>query len=269
MATNLQKFLRKNPVFTYDAFVQALSGASRHTNRNTIKSLLAHHIHQGHIIRVRRRLFASIPVGAEPDTYPINPYLIAGYATSDSVVAYHSALSFYQMAYSTSYRFIYQTRYQSSAFHFRSENYEGVRFPAVLVQKHKENIFTRSEDVQGLNIRVTSLERTLVDVLDKPKLGGGWEEIWRSLEMIDRIKINQVIEYALLLDNATTIAKVGFYLSQRQKELKISSEVFNKLRVHCPRSPHYVDSTARKDGELVGDWNIIVPKGLVAQEWRE
>ncbi len=268
MATELQKFLRKNPIFTYDAFVQALPGGSKH-NRNTTKALLAHHIHQGHIIRVRRRLFASIPVGADPNTYPVNPYLIAGYATPDAVIAYHSALGFYQAAYSTSYRFVYQTQYQSSTFHFRSENYEGIRFPAALVQQHKVNIFTRSEDVQGLNIRVTSLERTLVDVLDKPRPGGGWEEIWRSLEMIDRIKINQVVEYALLLDNATTIAKVGFYLSQRQKELKISSEVFKKLRAYCPRSPHYIDTAARKDGKLVSYWNIIVPKSLVTQEWQE
>jgi predicted transcriptional regulator of viral defense system len=268
MATNLQKFLRKNPVFTYDAFVRGLSGASKH-NINTAKALLAHHIHQGHIVRVRRRLFASIPVGAEPATYPINPYLIAGHATPDAVVAYHSALSFYQIAYSTSYRFIYQTRYQSSPFHFHSEQYESVVFPVALVERHKENIFVRSEDVEGLNIRVTNLERTLVDVLDRPKLGGGWEEIWRSLEMIDRIKIDQVIEYALLLKNATTIAKVGFYLSQRQKELKISSAIFNKLRAHCPCSPHYIDPIARKDGKLVGDWNIIVPKSLVTQEWRE
>lgn len=268
MATNLQKFLRKHPVFTYDAFAQAVSSDSKH-NRNTIKALLAHHIQQGHIVRVRRRLFASVPVGADPNTYPVNPYLIAGHATPDAVVAYHTALSFHQMAYSASYRFIYQTRYQSSSFQFRSENYEGVGLPASLVQRHKENIFVRKEDVQGLNIRVTSLERTLVDVLDKPKHGGGWEEIWRSLDMIDRIKINQVVEYVLLLNNATTVSKVGFYLSQRQKELKISSEVFDNLRAHCPHSPHYIDSAARKDGKLVSDWNIIVPKSLITQEWQE
>jgi len=113
------------------------------------------------------------------------------------------------------------------------------------------------------------LERTLVDVLDKPKLGGGWEEIWRSLNMIDRIKINKIIEYALLLNNATTIAKVGFYLSERQKELKIPFEAFNKLQANCPKSPHYVDSEARKNGMLINDWNIIIPKSLYSKKWEE
>src|SRR3990167_4254339 len=269
MATILQQFLRKNPVFTYDAFARAVSDDHKR-NENTIKALLAHHIQQGHhIVRIRRRLFAAIPVGADSEAYSVNPYLIAGYATPDAVVAYHSALSFYQMAYSASYRFIYLTQHQSSSFGFRSESYEGVRFPAELVRKHQENIFVRTEDVQGLNVRVTSLERTLVDILDKPKFGGGWEEIWRSLEMIDRIKINQVVEYALLLNNATTVAKVGFYLSQRQKELNVSSDVLLELRKHCPRSPHYIDSAAKKDGKLLDDWNIIVPKSLIIKDWEE
>src|SRR3990167_10470552 len=136
MATILQQFLRKNPVFTYDAFARAVSG-DHERNENTIKALLAHHIQQGHIVRVRRRLFAAIPVGANSETYPINPYLIAGYATPDAVVAYHSALSFYQMAYSASYRFTYLTQQQSSRFDFRSESYEGVRFPVSLLQKHR------------------------------------------------------------------------------------------------------------------------------------
>ena len=268
MPTSLQQFLRKNPGFTYDSFARAVSD-DHERNKNTIKALLAHHIQQGHIVRVRRRLFAAIPVGADSEAYPVNPYLIAGYAVPDAVVAYHSALNFYQMAYSASYRFTYLTQHQSSSFGFRSESYEGVRFPASLVQQHQENIFTRIEDVQGVNIRVTSLERTLVDVLDKPKFGGGWEEIWRSLEMIDRIKINQVAEYALLLNNATTVAKVGFYLSQRQKELNVSSDVLLELGKHCPRSPHYIDPAARKNGKLLDDWNIIVPKSLIIKDWEE
>ena len=173
------------------------------------------------------------------------------------------------MFYWANYRFTYLAQHQSSRFGFRSESYEGVRFPASLVQQHKENIFVRTEDVQGLNVRVTSLERTLVDVLDRPKLGGGWEEIWRSLEMVDRIKINQVAEYALLLNNATTVAKVGFYLSQRQKELNVLPDVLLELRKHCPRSPHYIDSAARKDGKLLEDWNIIVPKSLIIKDWEE
>lgn len=268
MANKIQRFFLKNPVFTYDALAEAIRlDAPR--SPNTIKAMLQHHIKQGHIVRIRRELFASIPFGADAKSYPINPFLIAGHVTDDAVLAYHTALAFYQTTYSASYRFTFLTNRQIRPFQFRSENYEAIKFPKSLSHQEKQNAYINTEDVQGLYIKVTSLERTLVDILDKPMLGEGWEEIYRSLEMIPRLKIDHIIEYALLLDNATTIAKVGFYLSLRQKEWEIKPAQLKKLQQHCPVSPHYIDKQARKDGQLISEWNIIVPKALIQQSWQE
>jgi predicted transcriptional regulator of viral defense system len=268
MATQIQQFLRKHPVFTYDAFVQALL-SEKERSPNTIKALLAHHIQQGHITRIRRRLFAAIPVGADPKAYPINPYLIAGYATNDAVIAYHSALSFYNLTYSTSYQFIYLTKHRPFSFVFRSENYEGVKFQPSLLNENKQDSFVNIADVQGLSIKVTSLERTIVDVLDKPLLGGGWEEVWRSLAMIERVNIKNVIEYALLLNKTTTISKVGFYLSQRQRQLNVAQEELEKLTPYLPLSPYYIDAQAKKNGKFIAQWNIIVSEELLSRNWEE
>src|SRR2546422_359331 len=54
----------------------------------------------------------------------------------------------------------------------------------------------------GLPVRVTTLERTLVDVLDAPRHGGGWEEIWRSLESVEFFDVGAVTDYALKLGSA-------------------------------------------------------------------
>ena len=61
----------------------------------------------------------------------------------------------------------------------------------------------------GVELRVTNFERTFVDVLDRPDLTGSWEEIWRSLESIEFFDLDQVVEYVLLLENATTAARWG------------------------------------------------------------
>lgn len=264
MATHVQQFLRRHPLFTYHDFATTVSD-----NPHTAKALLAHHIHHGHIVRVRRGLFAAIPIGADSNTFSINPYLITGYATNDAIIAYHTALSFYQVAYSTSYRFLYLTKHQTTHFSFRSENYIGILFPPSLLRQGQSHCFVNTEDIQGLNIRVTSLERTLVDVLDKPLLGGGWEEIWRSLSLIEHIKINSVIDYALLLNKPTTIAKVGFYLSMHKTMLNIPLNALEKLRAHRPTSPYYIDTSAKQNGQFIADWNIIVPKNLLTHDWEE
>jgi predicted transcriptional regulator of viral defense system len=108
-----------------------------------------------------------------------------------------------------------------------------------------------------------------VDVLDRPALSGSWEEIWRSLEAIEFFDLDKVVEYALLLGNATTIAKVGFYLEQHRESLMVEENHLTPLRDHRPRQPHYLDSSNRKSGKVVADWNLVVPVDLFERTWGE
>ena len=124
-------------------------------------------------------------------------------------------------------------------------------------------------DIQGENVPVTCLERTLVDVMDRPHLGGGWEEIWRSLDMIERLKIERVIDYVLLLENTTTTAKVGFYLQQRQADFNVNDKDLKQLKQHRPLSPHYMIGAYNSENEFISDWNLVVPKSLIQRNWEE
>ena len=81
----------------------------------------------------------------------------------------------------------------------------------------------------GVQLRVTNHERTLVDVLDRPDLTGSWEEIWRSLESVEFFSLDQVIEYTRLLENATTAAKVGFFLEQHREPFESYAGWFDSI----------------------------------------
>jgi len=120
-------------------------------------------------------------------------------------------------------------------------------------------------DRLGQDVRVASLERSLVDVLDRPDLGGGWEEIWRSAESVEYYDISQVVEYALLLRNATTAAKVGFFLEQHQEQLTVEASQLDRLREVRSRQPHYLERG--RSGRLVAAWNLIVPEEVLNRTW--
>jgi predicted transcriptional regulator of viral defense system len=89
---------------------------------------------------------------------------------------------------------------------------------SVIVRKTKRRLRI------GLPLRVTDIERTFVDVLDRPDLSGGWEEIWRSLESVEYVKTERVVEYALLLNKSTTVAKLGFFLEQHKDHLMVEDK---------------------------------------------
>ena len=116
-------------------------------------------------------------------------------------------------------------------------------------------------------MRVANLERTLVDVLDRPELTGSWEEIWRSLESIEFFDIEQVVEYVLLLGNATTAAKVGFFLEQHKEDLMVDDGHLKPLRKLRPRQPHYLMRGKRKHGRWMKKWNLMVPDEILNQSW--
>lgn len=121
----------------------------------------------------------------------------------------------------------------------------------------------------GLPVRVTTLERTLADVLDRPDLGGGWEEIWRSLSAVEFFNLDQTIEYATFLGNATTVAKVGFYLEQHREALMVEESHLARLAALRPKEPHYLERGAKTEQKLVAKWNLVVPAALIERSWEQ
>ena len=138
-----------------------------------------------------------------------------------------------------------------------------------LTQSHDRLCGVVDVELQRLMVRVTSLERTLVDVLDRPRLAGGWEEIWRSYEAVPYLDLEQVLNYALLLGNATTIAKVGYFLEGEQDRWMVGENHLALFRAHRPTHPHYIDRQRRETGRFVKEWNLVIPEHIVDRTWEE
>ena len=152
---------------------------------------------------------------------------------------------------------------------FRSHVFRGARFPEALVRSGKEHFDVLTTERAGMSLRVTSLERTLVDVLDRPHLSGGWEEVWRSLESVEFFDLEKVVEYALLLGNATTASKVGFFLDQHREALMVEERHLKALRHRRPRQPHYLDRTRRATREPCGRMEPSGPAEVAERSWAE
>ena len=264
----LNEFLLRHGVFTVDELDRFLS--SRGSGKpNTRKSLLTYYRNQGRIIPVRRGLYATVPLGGDPASSQVDPYLVAAKMSVDAVLAYHTALEFHGKAYSIYTRLHYLSARKSLPFRFQSHEFLRAPVPPSLRAKGKEMFGVTSRERVGVELRVTNFERTFVDVLDRPDLTGSWEEIWRSLESIEFFDLDQVIEYVLLLENATTAAKVGFFLEQHGETLMVDDAHLNALRSLRPRQPHYLVRGKRKGCRWVKEWNLMIPDEILNRSWGE
>ncbi|MBS0358754.1 MAG: transcriptional regulator, partial [Proteobacteria bacterium] len=142
-------------------------------------------------------------------------------------------------------------------------------FPKKLCTGKQENFLVKIENYQGLDLCVTSLERTVVDCLDKPNFAGGHEEMWRSLSMIQRLDLDKLFEYLTFLENSTLFAKTGFFLEQQKEVLGIDEDYLKFLQGFIPKKAHYFERTKREKGIYIKQWNLIVPEKMYHRLWEE
>ena len=147
------------------------------TNQWTRKALLAHYENQGRIARVssgRLRGRSARQHAGERPGGPVSRGLAVG-AGCGAGVPHGSVVSW--TAHSVAERFVFLTATRSRPLAFRSWQFRPISFTKALCRAHQEFFAVQETERSGLPVRVTTLERTLVDVLDRPDLGGGWEEI--------------------------------------------------------------------------------------------
>lgn len=267
-SVNVSSFLATHAVFTVGDLKQYMAQRGSN-NENTRKALLTYYRSRGRIISIRRGLYATIPPGHNPETYPVDPLLITAKMAEDSVLSYHTALEYHGKAYSSYSRLMYASERRSQPIRFRGHDYVRVPVPHALRRADKPMCGVDFDRRDGVELRVTGYERTFVDVLDRPELSGTWEEIWRSLESIEFFDLERVIHYVELLGNSTTAAKVGFFLDQHREALMVEDNTLRSLKRLIPTQPHYLTRSYRTQSKLVSDWNLLVPEEILNRSWAE
>jgi len=262
----IKQFFDSHPVFRYEEFAEYMQQQGIKRPASWRQQLNYHH-KVGNLIHIRRFLYAVKPTPINENDFWIDPYLVAGKATTNAILSYHTALELHGLAYTTFQELTFFSSKSVKTFAFQAQQFRSITIPKSLVRQNRLEF----EEIirQGISIKVTGLERTIVDILDRPDLGGGWEEVWRSLDHLVHFDPKKLVDYALLLNNATTIAKVGFFLEQLPPHLAIDPSYIEKLLLHRPKQPHYMERDQRGEGKYYEKWRLIVPLQIVERKWEE
>jgi predicted transcriptional regulator of viral defense system len=265
----MDRFFYENPVFRLSEFSawKLKNGFSIHPH--SIRNALQYYLKRGRIIRIKQELYAVVPPNMHPDTMSVDPYLIAGKLTDDSVIGFHSALELHGVAYTHFDHFYFMTKRKAQPFEYKGQLFQSSSF--LMANQNTENSQAEVQVMnrQGVNIRVTSLERTFVDVLSRIELGGGWEEVSRSLENMASLNIDRVIDYCLSIGVSSLSAKVGYFLEKREGALAVSVSQLEKLLKHRPHQSQYVGCKPGDPVKFIGKWNMILPESLVKNSFKD
>ena len=135
--------------------------------------------------KVRSNLYALI----DPSTNDIysTKFEIASKISDSSFVCYHSALEYYGIANQVFSNVLVGSLTKFNSFVFNDNEF---------ICKHVKDIkFVNNIVNEG--IRVSSLEKTIIDCIDNIDLAGGIEEVLNALEQIKYVNENKLLEILL------------------------------------------------------------------------
>jgi predicted transcriptional regulator of viral defense system len=248
-------FLSAHPVFTRAEFAAAFGHPAGAAN---VTSLLRHHLRAGNIKRVSREVFAAVPAHLAAERMMIDRFAAASKLRRDAVLGFHSALELHGIAYSefNEVQLISAGRTERVDLPFGACRFV---IPPKALAAGKADYLTLTMDRQGVAVRVTAVERTVVDVLHRPELAGGVEGVLKSLDVVRYLDPAKLADYVELLDNRSLASVSGWWLEKRRAALGVTDDVLARLRARLPRSKHYALGAEPGRAVLVEPWRVLLP----------
>ena len=204
---------------------------------------------KGLLQSVRRNYYVAVSLETKESV--ASPFEIASAITPNSYISHHSAFEFYGLANQ-----VFSDVFVSTKQTFREFDFDGRRYHCV--ETPREFGIT----TQKL-IKVTDLERTVLDSIKDFDKIGGLEELLRCLEMITVIDENKLAEYLGNYGNQFLAQKTGYILSYFP-QLKLPDTFFEYCKKNIGNSSRYLYSDLKHEKNVfVKEWNLCVPENIL------
>jgi predicted transcriptional regulator of viral defense system len=234
---------RGKEVFTTEDAYEEL-GEGRST-----RDLLDRLVQKGWLKRIEKGKYLIVPLEAGPDrTWSQDAHVLAGHLVSPAMVAYWSALNYWNLTEQVPRITYVQTTARKEN---RRPTVLGMKFRIVRVKPEK--FFGGHKYHAGdSRVLVTDREKTIVDCLDRPGLSGGVGEVAKALDAGDGdFDWARLTEYLVRFGSGAVVKRLGFlveglelthppesHLLQEWTELLTAG--LSKLDPSSPREPHRI-----------------------------
>jgi predicted transcriptional regulator of viral defense system len=210
---------------------------------------------QGWLTRVQRGLYAAVPIEAEdPQAWHVDPWTIAATALSPAYIGGWTALHHWDL---TDQLFATTVVITAKPVARREREIGGARFE--LRHRPPEALFgTRRVWRDGLPVDVSDPERTLVDCLDDPSLGGGIRHLSEAIDQWhtgSSRNLELLIGYAEQLGNRTIFKRLGFILETLSID---DAELISACQERMSAGVSLLEPDRPASGSITTRWNLRV-----------
>ena len=253
-------FFSNHPVFRRGEYASAVG---RRSDDKVVTEMLAQHLRAGNLRRIGRGVFASVPKHADAKKWVVDRFLAASRLRRDGVIGYHSALELHGCAYTEGHIVHVIAHGEPGMLETLDFRCKFIKPPRGFESSNSVTVVDRL----GLDVRLTSIERTIVDSFDRYDLSGGPEELFNSLDLVARIDPTALIRHARSLANGTAVGAIGFWLEREQHRLGVPDATIQSLRKLAPNQARYALGTKTGEGKTATGWNVILPRNVIERRF--
>jgi predicted transcriptional regulator of viral defense system len=217
-------------------------------NKKTASSLLLRLSKKGYVKKIRNNLYSCVNLA---DGQVIaSKYHIACAVNETAYISHHSAFEYMGMSNQ-----VYYEMYVSSPKRFTDFEFEGISYKYIPSRFDLGVIYPKNTK----GIRITSLERTVVDSIKDFEKIGGLEELLNCITSIPYLDENQLIKYLSAYDMQFLYQKTGFILEHYKDQLHLSEEFIDYCKSKIGKSTRYLMKESTKYNS---QWKLVVPEDV-------
>jgi len=219
-------------------------------NQDTARSILYSYCKRGLIKSIRRDLYAAMSFETKQ---PIpNRYVIAGHIAKNAYVSHHSAFEVHGVANQ-----VYYEVYVSSENRFRDFKFDGVTYRRVT-----PSITPGVIELEN-GVRITDIERTIIDSIRDFEKIGGLEETLNCIELIPLVDESKLLAYLAEYNNGFLYQRTGYIFSQSAAMFKLSDGFFAACKSKIPSAKRYLYQGLQSEPHTLNqNWLLFTPNSL-------
>ena len=220
-------------------------------NKKTAYTQLGRLMKRDRVRKVRKNIYSVV----NPTTGQIvaTRYQIACAITDTAYISHHSAFDYYGLANQVSYEV-----YVSSKTKFNHFEYDHITYKYV-ASRMSEGVF---EAKNTTGVRVTDMERTVIDSIRDFNKIGGFEELLNCMDGIQYLDEKKLQRYLDIYNTQGLYQRVGYLLDHYRKEMQLSKEFIEYCKSKIGKSRRYLVSELKDVSLYNSEWKLMVPEGL-------
>lgn len=209
----------------------------------------------GVVYQIRRDLYCvKNPVGNIP---AVHKFEVACKISNTSFLSHHSALEFHGLGHQ-----IFNVVMVSDNAAFRSFSFDECDYQSNITRIGMNGVITSWINP---NVRVTDLERTFVDCIDRVGRTGGAEELFHCFEGLYKMDFLKIEQYLNIYNKVCLFKKVGYVAERLKDQIDVPADFVEKCREISKATVSNFSATEKCE-VFVKEWNLYIPLVIVKKD---